>query len=385
MWFFSISLITFLTVSHFLIKLAKQFVSREILVDQHIVPPDPFPMVSVIIPARNEEKNIEKCIRSLMAQTYDRQRYEIIAVDDGSSDNTLKIIKKLKKEGVNLTVTQARALPDGWTGKNNACYCGAALAQGQWFCFIDADTFAEPDLLKKTIAYAMDRQIDLLSINPSQQMISLSELIVLPGIFLSIASRMDFKKSNDPKSEEAIANGQFMLFNRETYNGLGGHCAVRHHVMEDLTFARLVKKSGRRVFWGFGDRLIHTRMYRDGRDIWQGFSKNLCGIVNVSSLPGAAATLLQGGILGWAPLVMTMVSVAGFQPSDPFSVAAGLLNSMSFLAMTIFGVMSIKAFHIPLIYACTLPVGFTMYGIITLNSFLQKKRGTRTWKQRTYR
>ena len=144
---FIISIAWFIFIVHFLWHIAKIYFTREILdprTSQNLLQP---PLITVIIPARNEESNIEKCVLSLLSQTYPSEKLEIIIVDDNSSDNTASIVKRIMNEHENLTLLSAGILPKGWGGKNHACWQGTKRAEGNWYCFIDADTQSAPELL----------------------------------------------------------------------------------------------------------------------------------------------------------------------------------------------------------------------------------------------
>ena len=205
--------------------------------------PHPTPHVTIVILARNEELNIERCVSSFLKQSYPRDRLEIIVVDDNSTDSTAAVVRKVMDDHPELKLITAEELPAGWTGKNHACWTGAGQARGKWYCFVDADVVADPHLLETAMQFAESKHLGLLSINPFQELVSVSERCLLPGIFFGIAGTMNFKRINDPESPDAIANGQFMLFSRSVYESIGGHGAVRNVIMEDIALARIVKRS----------------------------------------------------------------------------------------------------------------------------------------------
>jgi chlorobactene glucosyltransferase len=315
------------------------FVGKLIIVfiQRKQIPPHPkhplseWPKVSVIVPARNEEANIGRCVESLAKQTYPSDRYEVIVVDDHSEDRTAEILSELSGTYPQVKPIQARPLPKGWFGKSNGCVCGAQEAFGDFLFFLDADTWAEPEMLKAAVTFIEERKIDLLSLNPFQRMDSVAERGLLPGIFTAIATAMRFQESNTPGKPFAMASGQFMAFRRTAYDAVGGHEAVCKVLEEDMAFARLVKEGGHLLYWAFGDKIMNTRMYTDFAGIWEGFTKNLMAIMSCNTLLGAILTALRFLGLAWLPPVAVFWSlVAG---ADAWVVGVAVLTQAVMLIM----------------------------------------------------
>ena len=344
------------------------------------------PFVTLIIPARNEESNIENCVISLLSQTYPSDKLKIIVVDDNSTDATASVVKRMMEDHANLLLIPAGNLPTGWGGKNHACWQGIKKADGEWYCFVDADTTSEPELLINAIGFSVSQKIDMLSINPFQELSTKTEKLFLPWVFLAIASTMNFDRVNDPDKPESGANGQFILFKKTTYNAIGGHRAVRSEIMEDMAFAELVKKSGFRLYWIFGDRLIRTRMYRNIFHIWEGLSKNMVDITKDSGDMAVIYRALSSLILGWMPVVLpilslTHFSINGVSPLHSWTMGLSLTASISIL--TVF-LLTLGALNISLAYFFSFPLGFTLHAFLTVNSRRKLKKGERQWKGRTY-
>ncbi|MGR5541568.1 glycosyltransferase, partial [Vibrio campbellii] len=139
---------------------------------------------------------------------------------------------------------------------------------GEYLFFVDADTESEPALIKSIIDFRQQRDIELLSFNPQQEMLSFSEKSLLPGVFLSTANSMDFVASNTEGKDEAIANGQAMLFLASAYHAENGHDLVKADISEDLAFAEKFKRRGHRIYWAFADSLMRTRMYTNAQEVW---------------------------------------------------------------------------------------------------------------------
>lgn len=243
--------------------------------------PDP-PLVSVIVPARNEEKNIENCLTHLLKQTY--PRFEIVVVDDRSSDKTSELIERAKL-GSKIAVKNIRIekLPSGWTGKNYAMFTGSKAAEGEWFLFTDADTTHRPESLSTALGCAVERKIDFLTLAPETESRSFWEKTVQPLAVASLALWFNPEKINAPKGEVTLANGQFILVRREVYEKTGGNEAVRQEVVEDVEQAKRTRAAGYFVQFLDGTRLYSTRMYSSLKDIRTGWTRIFTYLFNKNS------------------------------------------------------------------------------------------------------
>jgi len=228
--------------------------------------------VSVIIPARNEEANIERVVRSIAPQ---RGVREMIVVDDASTDTTAEILAGLCREIPLLRTIRLESLPEGWMGKSHAAAAGAELATGEWLLFTDADTEHLPGSLEAMLRRARAEKADLLSLSPGQQTVSWWEKSIIPYVFVQLAGIFPFEEVSDPASPQAAANGQYLLVRRSVYNEAGGFAAVRGEILDDVALARLVKGRGGRLVFLPGAEWVRTRMYASFRGMWQGWSKNL--------------------------------------------------------------------------------------------------------------
>lgn len=378
-----LSVINLLLVARFLITLGIRYGTREQIPAKPPAADDPAPMMSVIVPARNEEENIGDCVASLLDQTYPDDRYEVIVVDDHSEDRTGAIVDALAESSSLLKRIPAPPLQKGWTGKNNACAAGAAQARGDWLCFIDADTISRPHFLMAAVRFAIEKSADLLSFNPFQRMVSLSERLFLPGIFTAIAAGLDFRRVNRPGTPDVLANGQIMLFNRAAYDALGGHGAVSSAILEDMAFARLVKQSGRRLYWAFGDHLMSTRMYRSLTAIWYGFSKNMGDIAALANGTGAVLAGLRSIAIGVLPWIAFGFSLAAClaAPSPTHAWAFGM-SILALANMLILFAFVLHALKVPLFYIVGMPLGFTLHGVLIYRNLWNKKQGNLVWKGR---
>lgn len=228
--------------------------------------------VSVIIPARDEELNIEGVVRSLAGQ---RGVREIIVADDQSRDRTAEILDRLAHEFPFLVRLPLEALPAGWRGKTHAAAEGAKRAVAPWLLFADADTRYKPCSVTSLLRLAESSGANMLSVSPAQHVETWYEKSVIPLMFSDLAHLFPFDAVNDPNSPVAAANGQCILVRRSVYDEIGGFEAVRSDILEDVELAKRVKRSGARLLFLPGSEWVETRMYRSFGAMWQGWTKNL--------------------------------------------------------------------------------------------------------------
>jgi len=245
------------------------------------------PELSVIIPARNEELNLEACLASLLAQDDDffklGKDWELIVIDDASTDRTRAIANSLQREG--MTVIEApplelRATQRAFTGKTQACWVGAQQAHGRWLLFTDADTIHEPGDLVRALHEAKKHSVALLSYSPQQIVTGLAQRALMPLVFSELVSVYPPKEVNDPGKKLAAANGQFLLVARKAYFAAGGHRAVGLSVLEDVDLAWNIKRNGARnggryIRLRYAPDALSTRMYRTLGEMMEGWEKNL--------------------------------------------------------------------------------------------------------------
>jgi glycosyltransferase involved in cell wall biosynthesis len=231
------------------------------------------PLVSIIIPARNEKKNIGRCLSSIINQTY--KNYEIVVVDDESEDNTAGEVEEIQRKYGGIKLLRTGGLPVGWTGKNYALHLGIKEAIGDWLLFLDADTELYPEAISRVLNFGLSNNIGMVSFSPEQVLCGFWELAIQPVIFEFLSSRYDYNRINDPNREIAAANGQFILIQRGAYEEVGGHEAVKDEILEDVALARNVKRRGKRLYFSYGEEIVRCRMYKSLREIIQGWTKNL--------------------------------------------------------------------------------------------------------------
>jgi chlorobactene glucosyltransferase len=231
--------------------------------------------VSIVLPARNEAVHIEGCMRSILASTH--PRFELIVVDDHSSDGTGEIARRVAAEDPRARVLNNPDLPEGWFGKQWACHNGAAVATGRILLFTDADTRHGTECLSRAVNAMRTRRADLLSVAGQQLMESFWERLLQPHILMMILARYGgtetVSRATSPYAK--IANGQYLMLTRAAYDQIGGHAAVRDHVGEDLRLAQTTARAGLSVHLVAGLNHLVTRMYSGLGDIVRGWGKNV--------------------------------------------------------------------------------------------------------------
>ena len=346
--------------------------------------PESLPLISVIIPARNEQRNIRRCIQGLLSQTY--PNIEIIVVDDRSTDGTPQILEELTRNNLGVKVIHGTELPPGWAGKPHALVQGAEAAHGEWLCFMDADTFGEPELLCSTYLQALKSQADMFSILTDQELGSFWERTVLPLVFLGLSYGFPADKVNDPSLPDAIANGQFILIKCNVYDQVGGHSAVKDRIDEDKAIAVVVKRAGYRLIVADGRKVATTRMYTSLAEMWEGWTKNI-----YLGLQDRLGLLLFGAFIG---LVVSIVLPVWLFGGLAWLIQSGGLVAwvVALEAAVLWGYLlwkrlqACRAFGIPGGYALTFPLGALVFTAMMVASayYVLSGRGV-IWKGRRYR
>ncbi len=340
------------------------------------------PPVSIVLPARNEAANLERCLRSLLASRY--PDFEVVVVDDRSTDRTLAIAEGVATEDHRIIVVKGQDLPDGWYGKPWACWQGYLEAKGDVFLFTDADTQHGPDLLGRAVAALEAERADLVTVMPLQEMHSFWERMVQPFFFISLGVRYGSPErlNRNRNPVHAIANGQFILTTRDAYEWVGGHRKVRNTVIEDLRLAVEYCTAGRRMFFVVADEDMTTRMYSSLGGIVEGWSKNFfMGVMQTfPSRAGATAAALSSLALPaffLAPPVAAAIGPAITFPALTALGAAGYVGNALLIAHIL------AASRQNRLWALFHPLGAVVQAFIVLRATV---RGTSRieWKGRTY-
>jgi len=349
--------------------------------DESADPPAQPPRVSVVIPARNEARNIEGCIHSVLTATY--PNLEVIVVDDHSTDGTGEMARAMSSEEVR--VINNPPLPEGWFGKQWACQNGARAANGDIICFADADTRQSPDLITRSVNAILRRNADLFSVAGNQECGGFWEKLVQPQMFGLLTIRYGGTESvtNSKSAEDKIANGQCLFVRKDVYDELGGHELVRSHVPDDLMLAQRFFSSGKKVVLEKGMDQLSTRMYTSLSELIQGWGKNVFAGGRDAVPMGWVGQLAFPFMLLLTPLIVLV---------PPFVLLASLLIHLP-IALVLWAMISSAALlvwwiavYIQLgqspLYAFLSPIGALVVFYIFARAIARGRRVT--WKDRDY-
>lgn len=330
--------------------------------------------VSVVIPARDEARNIEAAVRAVWAQDLEVQ---LVVLDDGSTDGTGDLLARLAGEGPLTLLTGGDApLPEGWLGKPWACQRAARHATGDWLLFIDADVRLAPTAVSRALAYAREHELHLLSGLGSVESVTLAERVLQPAITGLVVAGNDLREVNDPqRPDKALANGQFLLFSREGYVAIGGHEAVRGNVVDDVGLALAVKGAGLRYHLVFMRHLFACRMYTSGAEVWAGWRKNLFAGLRRSwrALLTVELGLLLVVVGPYVALLVGLVAV----PSLLWAAVPAVLaqQAVRWRMDTLFGLSRAMG-------VVGHALGYALVMVLLVDSAVSTVRGRATWKGR---
>lgn len=239
--------------------------------------PDPPPMVSIVVPAKDEAGHIENCVRRLLQQDY--PNFELVVVDDRSGDATLQILHHLRDESPGrMKVQHVDWLPDGWLGKCHALHVGTRELAGKWILFVDSDVALEPNATRDAIALSAGRGYDALSILTRLNARTSWERLMIPLLGASWATMFTVSLTNDDnRPAVAAANGQFFLVRREAYEKIGGHAAVRQEIVEDVELMRRLKSAEFKCRLMVGTHLASTHMHATLAELKRGWGRIYAG------------------------------------------------------------------------------------------------------------
>jgi chlorobactene glucosyltransferase len=357
-------------------------------------PPTNAPLISVCVPARNEERNIHACVESILAQDY--PNFEVIVLEDRSTDATGEILRSLVahtvpaslRETDKLKVINGSDLPKGWAGKPHALFQASQAARGEWLCFVDADTFLSPTTLSSCYAKALETDADMFTIMTFQIMGSFWEKVVMPIVMTALSVGFSPRKVNDPKSKDAIANGQFILIKRSVYDAIGGHESVKDQIVEDKAISEQVKWNGYRLIVANGYSIVKTRMYTSLPEMWEGWTKNIyLGLSDRPSLMllGAFGALILLVAALFLPL-WPLLGIFWYLQGGSWLALAVIFESLILWAIVIYvRARVVIGMGISPWYAFTLSLGAAVFAAMMVTSTWKVISGKGvTWKGRIY-
>ncbi len=346
---------------------------------------DDLPPVSVLVAAKDEEANIEGCVRSLLGQQY--PNFEVIAINDRSSDRTGEIIDRWAATDPRFVALHVKELRPGWFGKNNAMREGVERSRHDWLCFTDADcVFTSPRALAVAMHHALAHRADFLSILPAHQSRSFWERVIQPACSGIMMLWFHPMRVNDPRRTTAYANGAFMLMRRCCYEAIGGHEAVKTEVNEDLQMAIRAKQAGLRLRVASNEDLYTVRMYSTLRQIWSGWTRIFYGCFRTPRrLLVSILTVAVFSLLPWASVLTGLLMLAGGEPENDawrwVTAAAGAAGLMQISVMWRFYTLTRSSPFYGVLY----PLGAAI-GLGTLINALWRVvgKGAITWRGTTY-
>jgi chlorobactene glucosyltransferase len=359
-------------INNILFKNIKDFkLPREVLASP--------PLVSVMIPARNEEKNIRRILNSMVKQDY--QNLEILVLDDNSTDGTGHMVEEFVKKDSRVKLIEGAPLPAGWKGKCFACHQLSKIAKGSYFVFTDADTLHYPNSISGSLAALLKNNLDVTSVYPRQIAVTFSERMSVRFINFIILSFMPLilvKHSKAPFFSTAI--GQFFLFTRKAYEKTGGFESVKDEILEDINISKQVKRCGLKIMIYDGSDSIFCRMYTNLPDVIKGFSRFIYAAFDCNFLIAfISVSFIE--LIYMVPFIMLPVGIFIF--GWPAKIIS-LIIIQIFLIFTIKFILAIR-FKERILDVFFTPVSLAFVYLLSINSYKQTKFGKGIdWKGRIY-
>jgi glycosyltransferase involved in cell wall biosynthesis len=338
------------------------------------------PKVSVILPARNEEKFIEKCLNSLVTQDYDN--YEVIAINDSSKDSTGDIIKKYSEKFPKVIFVDAKPKPDGWMGKNWACMEGYKKASGDLLLFTDADTTHTNSVISLAVSHLLSLKLDALTVIPRMLCLDRITKITLPMISTFLHTRFSALRVNDTSKNTGYFFGSFFIMKKSTYDSVGTHESVKGELVEDGALGKKVKESDFKMRMVRGEHLVDAVWARDASTLWNALKRLMIPLylqnakIAVASFFGVLFLLFMPfPILGYSIIFSSDSSLVLF-------VISCIASSLVYLG----GMLdAVKGLELKLRYSLFAPVGSFIVVSGFLAGLIQAKSKTAvSWRGRTY-
>ena len=342
----------------------------------------PMPRVSVILPARNEENFISRCLETLSAQDY--KDFEIIAIDDSSEDKTGEIIEKFAKQDSKIVHVSAREKPENWMGKNWACMEGFKKVTGSLLLFTDADTKFEKNVITLTVSHLQSEKLDALTVIPRLRCIDRITKITLPMLSTFLHSRYSALNVNNPKKKVGYFFGSFFMIKKQVYEEIGTHERVKQEIVEDGALGKITKESGYALKMVRGEHLIEALYSRSSKEMWNGLKRLMVPLYhqNASWAIGVFFAVL---FILFIPIPFLAYSIISFDSSLSFTtlLIASIISTITvFLASALEAKMGLNLSLVNTIFA---PLGSIIVVLGFLAGILQANKSTAvSWRGRKY-
>jgi len=340
------------------------------------------PKVSIILPARNEEKFIGKCLDSLIKQYYDN--YEIVTINDSSNDATGDIIKKYSEKFPKVISVDAKPKPDGWIGKNWACIEGYKKASGDLLLFTDADTVHTSSVISLVVSHLLSLELDALTVIPRMLCLDKITKITLPMISTFLHTRFSALRVNDASKGTGYFFGSFFIIKKSTYDSVGTHEGVKGELVEDGALGRKVKESGFKMRMVRGEHLVDAVWARDMHTLWNAL-KRLMIPLYLQNAKIAVGSFFGVLFLLFMPFPILGYSIIFFNSTDSFLILF-VISCIASILVYIGGILdATKGLDLKIKYSLFAPVG----GFIVVSGFLAgliqaKSETALSWRGRTY-
>jgi chlorobactene glucosyltransferase len=333
------------------------------------------PLVSVVVPARNEANRVlEDCLRSILDQDYGK--FEIIAIDDRSTDDTREILDSLAQVDNRLRVIEGDELPSGWLGKPYAMHQALRHARGDWILATDADMIFDKSTLRTAVSKVLEANADAVTLIPHFEAQSFWERVMIPTwawvmLMFAISYRI-----NDPKSQGALGLGGFILMRRTTLDRAGGYEGLKDEVMEDVRLAERIKRSGGRMLVESAPGLLGTRMYTNFKEMWESCTKTWFAGMKFS-IAFALVCVAWMYVLAVLPPLVAIIALSTGSDLNPLPAVLCWLAQIFVLMLV--GLRS----RVSPLYALTAPLGLGLLYAMLLDSTIRISIGKGvTWKGR---
>jgi chlorobactene glucosyltransferase len=340
------------------------------------------PMVSIIVPARNEGVAISKCLQSLLSQDYDN--YEVIAVDDSSTDNTFSIISDLSKNNHTLTPIKCPPRPDDWVGKNWACFQGYKKSTGEILLFTDADTVHRPDVLSSAINTMMHDKIDALTLVPKLLCQDIITKFTLPVLSVFLHSRYSPLRVNNPNNKIGYFFGSFYLISKTNYEKIGTHEKVRRELVEDGALGRIVKEQGMNLRLVRGENYVEALWARDPRSLWHALRRIIIPLHTEKKKSAMMITAFIFFILmePFLTLPLSLLYLSENPLKGPLEVVCVwtiILILICAIVQSRFGLLQKSIYGLGFVLGCTV-----ITASFLMSAFSLKGNRTVKWRDRSY-